>query len=69
MKFILGGIGIFLWGFFMTFKPSVFWDLFESWKNANNAEPSDIYLVQIRIGGCICMIIGLAIFIASFFIP
>lgn len=68
MKFILGGIGIFLWGCFMAFKPSTFWEYFESWKNAGNSTPSKFYLIQIQIGGGICMFAGLAVLIASFFI-
>lgn len=67
MKFIIAGTAIFLWGLFMFLKPAKFWELFESWKNANNATPSKNYLVQIRISGCICMVVGLAIFVGSFF--
>ena len=67
MKFIIAGTAIVLWGLFMFCKPVKFWNLFESWKNANNATPSKNYLVQIRIGGGICMIVGLLIFVGSFF--
>ena len=67
MKFIIAGTAIFLWGLFMFLKPVKFWGLFESWKNANNATPSKNYLVQIRISGCICMVVGLALFVGSFF--
>lgn len=67
MKFIIAGTAIFLWGLFMLLKPTTFWELFESWKNVSTATPSKNYLVQIRISGCICMVVGLAIFVGSFF--
>lgn len=68
MKYIVGGFAIFLWGLFMFCCPSLFWELFESWKNAGSTEPSESYLLQTRIGGGICMGVGLFVFIASFFI-
>jgi len=67
MKFTIAGTAIFLWGLFMFLKPGTIWELFESWKNSNNSMPSKSYLVQIRISGCICMVIGLVIFVGSFF--
>lgn len=68
MKFILGGIAIFLWGLFMFLSLTKFWKVFESWKNASTAEPSKRYVIETRIGGCICMIVGLVIFVCAFFI-
>ena len=68
MKYIVSGMAIFLWGLFMAFSPSKYWEFFESWKNAGNGKPSKSYLVQIRIGGVICMTVGLVIFVGSFFI-
>ena len=68
MKIILGGIAIFLWGLFMFLSPYKFWELFESWKSTSNAEPSKRYIIEVRIGGCICMIVGLTVFVCTFFI-
>ena len=68
MNYLVGGVLILLWGVFMCLKPSIFGGIFESWKNANNTTPSKIYLGIIRIGGCICMAIGLFVCVASFFI-
>ena len=68
MKYIVGGIVIFLWGLFMFRSPYKFWELFESWKNSSNAEPSKFYLVEVRIGGSICMLVGLIVVVCSFLI-
>lgn len=66
MKVIIGGIAIFLWGLFMCLSPYKFWELFESWKSTRNAEPSKRYLVETRLGGIICMIVGVVVFVCSF---
>ena len=68
MKLILGGIAIFLWGLFMFLRPSTCWNLFESWKNTGNTGPSKFYLIEIRIGGGICMVVGLALMACLFFL-
>lgn len=68
MKYIVGGIVIFLWGLFMFRSPYKFWEFFESWKNSSNAEPSKFYLVETRIGGGICMLVGLIVVVCSFLI-
>lgn len=66
MKVIIGGIAIFLWGLFMCLSPYKFWELFESWKSTRNAEPSKRYLVETRLGGIICMIVGAVVWGFSF---
>ena len=68
MKLILGGIAIFLWGLFMLLRPSTCWNLFESWKNNGNTGPSKFYLIDIRISGGICMVVGLALMACLFFL-
>ena len=67
MKYIICGTAIFLWGLFMLLRPQTFWTFFESWKNEGSTSPSKSYALQIRISGCICMAVGLVIFIGSFF--
>ena len=68
MKTIIGGIAIFLWGLFMFLFPHKFWELFESWKSTRSAEPSKFYLIEVRAGGTVCMVVGLTVFVCSFFV-
>lgn len=51
-------------GIFMLFVPKVFYELTERWKSASEAEPSKGYLLSIRFGGTIFVVIGiLALFV------
>lgn len=54
-------VGIFLViiGCVMLIKPKAMWKIAESWKTKTNAEPTDLYMVIIRIGGCILVIGGI----------
>lgn len=65
MKIILGGIAIFLLGLFMVLFPYKYWEIFESWKTVNGAEPTNRYLIGVRMGGCIFMIISLIVFVRA----
>lgn len=58
MKILLGGIAILLWGLFMFLAPGTFWELTESWKNSAGSAPSGAYLLSIRAGGVVCMVMG-----------
>ena len=59
MAIILGGFAIFLLGLFMVLFPYKYWKFSESWKNKSGAEPTNRYIIGVRIGGCIYMIISL----------
>ncbi len=65
MKIILGGIAIFLLGLFMVLFPYKYWKFSESWKNKSGAEPTNRYIIGVRIGGCIFMIISLIVFVCT----
>lgn len=54
-------IGIFLAaiGIIMLVKPKTIWKIAESWKLKTVAEPTELYVVLIRIAGSILMIGGI----------
>ncbi|WP_397310148.1 DUF6199 family natural product biosynthesis protein [Paenibacillus darwinianus] len=41
-------------------KTTLFWSLTEQWTSKDATEPSDLYIMNTRIGGGICCLIGLA---------
>jgi hypothetical protein len=45
-------------GFLMLVKPDAWWEITESWKSSNAAEPSDFYIKTTRFGGCIFVLAG-----------
>lgn len=47
-------------GIFMILKPEVIYDITESWKNNRSGEPSDLYLLSTKIGGILCLLLGIA---------
>ena len=59
MEIILACIVLFLIGLFMVLFPYKYWKFSESWKNKSGAEPTNRYIIGVRIGGCIYMIISL----------
>lgn len=65
MKIILGGIALFLLGLFMVLFPYKYWKIFKSWKTKSGAEPTKRYIIGVRIGGCIFMIISLIVFVRT----
>ncbi|HUC92732.1 MAG TPA: DUF6199 family natural product biosynthesis protein [Paenibacillus sp.] len=44
----------------MMWKTTLFWSLTEQWTSKDATEPSDLYIMNTRIGGGICFLIGLA---------
>ena len=68
MEIILVSIALFLWGLFMLLFPYRFWKLFEGWKNKSGAEPTERYVTGVRVGGCVYMILALAVLVYYFFI-
>jgi hypothetical protein len=56
-------------GIIMILKPGFFYEIAESWKNHTSSAPSDLYLFSTRLGGVICLLVGiggLAVFILEF---
>lgn len=56
--YILLSILLAICGIMMICKPRLIYDLTESWKHDGTSEPSDFYMMNIRIGGCIFAIVG-----------
>lgn len=47
-------------GFIMFFKTDWFWRLTESWKSEKVSGPSELYDINIKFGGVMCFLVGLA---------
>jgi len=60
------GIFVFVGGFLMWLKPSLIWELTESWKSNNGTEPSDFYVSSTRFNGILCIIVGSITITAAF---
>lgn len=45
-------------GLVMIFKPRLVYDLTESWKSDSPGEPSDLFILDVRIGGSLCSLVG-----------
>ena len=58
---IAAGIFLIITGFIMLIKPNVMWKIAESWKTKTNAEPTDLYMIIIRIGGLILAVGGIIV--------
>lgn len=56
---LIGGIFLIVIGGLMLIKPKTIWNIAESWKVRANAEPTKLYMVLIRICGCILVIGGI----------
>ena len=57
---ILGSLFLVIFGLIMILSPMKVWKIAYSWKTKNKAEPSDYYLIMIRIGGLVLLAGGLA---------
>ncbi len=56
---VVAGIFLIIIGCIMLIKPNVMWKITESWKTKTNAEPTDLYIIIIRIGGLILAVGGI----------
>lgn len=56
---LIVGIFLIVIGGIMLIKPKTIWKIAESWKVETNAEPTELYMILIRIGGCILVIGGI----------
>ncbi|WP_407270188.1 DUF6199 family natural product biosynthesis protein [Radiobacillus sp. PE A8.2] len=62
---ILLAIFVLAAGVLMLFKPSLVWEITESWKSNDGTEPSDFYIFSTRFGGVMCTLAGIGGVIAS----
>lgn len=63
---IFGGAILLLAGAAMLFFPSAVYDITERWKSRFPDEPSDLYMLHIRIGGIACSLVGAIGLISAF---
>jgi len=56
---MIAGIFLVLIGGIMLIKPKAIWKISESWKTKAAGEPTDLYIMMIRIGGCILVVGGI----------
>ena len=63
MKIILVGIALFLVGLFLLLFPYRYWKFTESWKNKSGAEPTNRYIIGVRIIGCPFIIFSLIVIV------
>ena len=56
--FCIALLALVAFGVFVLVKPQLYYELTESWKHGGTAEPSELYLLCIRIGGVICILVG-----------
>ncbi len=54
-------------GLLMLWYPTFVWNITERWKSQSAEEPSSLYLLSIRFGGFLCVLIGLAISLVNLF--
>lgn len=53
------GIFLIVMGCVMLINPNIMWKIAESWKTKTNAEPTDVYMIMIKIGGLILAVGGI----------
>ncbi|MBS6643421.1 MAG: hypothetical protein KH366_07555 [Clostridiaceae bacterium] len=68
MKLLIGGLVLLALGILMLAAPDLFYQITESWKNNSSAEPSDLYKLNLRIGGIVFLLVGIAGIITYFVI-
>lgn len=51
LGYVLLGLCLIAFGIFMIRKPEVIWKINASWTTQDGSEPSDLYVLSVRIGG------------------
>lgn len=65
--FLIVGIAAVAVGVFAFLKPVFIWKLTEQWKSYRAEEPSDSYLLSVKMAGALAVIVGIVMIIVSFF--
>lgn len=63
---VFGGIVIFALGGFIFLKTDIIWKITEQWKSYSADEPSDLYLISMKTGGVLFMLLGIAMAVLPF---
>jgi len=65
---ILGGIFLTCLGLAMLIFPESIYEIRESWKSYSASDPSDRYLLMLRIEGSLFLVVGIAGIIVNFIV-
>lgn len=57
--YALGSIILVILGVVMILKPDLIFDITEGWKSSSNGTPSKLYLFNTRLGGVLCLLVGI----------
>jgi hypothetical protein len=60
------GILLAVVGVVMLLKPGLIWRVTESWKSTDASEPSSMYVLSLRVGGVMFLLVGLGNVIVYF---
>ncbi len=60
MANIICGIFFIITGISALLRPDVIWKLTKQWKSASASGPTGLYLLSIKLGGSISILIGVA---------
>lgn len=65
MSIIICSIILIIVGILLLKFPDAAYELTQSWKNASSTEPSNLWLISTRIGGIVCVAIGVVCLIVG----
>ena len=63
-----GGLFLLLCGLLALIRPDVVYLLLESWKSRSDGQAPDAYVLNLRLGGLVFSLVGLAGLLAFFFL-
>ena len=63
--YLLIGILFVIAGMIMLVSPKTIFQIVEGWKGTDDKEPSTLYKINLRVGGVVFLILGIASSIAS----
>ncbi|WP_019007864.1 DUF6199 family natural product biosynthesis protein [Cohnella laeviribosi] len=67
LKYILGSLCLIIFGIFIIRKPIIVWKIRDAWETQDGTEPSDLYIIVVRIVGGLFVFVGLVVFITQLF--
>ena len=66
MLYIIAAFVFLVLGIVFLLKPDLVWHITEEWKSYSSGDPSNLYLLSVRIGGVFLLIIAVAAAIIPF---
>ena len=65
--FVIGVLFVIIVGILMVAKPQLVFEITEAWKSNGSAEPTKAYILSIRFGGVMFLLVGIGCGVLSFF--